>query len=164
MPCTFNEVTAVLVRVLDSARKVRYRNAAVSEWIVGHSESGPANIRVVQSRVTTSYVGLVSSLGVRHNRRGRRYLVANLIIEVPDDLARSLEAIAAAQRKSLQQLALERLHSLVEMSSEPRAGSAAAILRVMQEPPHPSVADVAELDAAIAAGRLPTGTRDLFSD
>ena len=45
--------------------------------------------------------------------------MTNLIIEVPDDLARSLESIAAAQRKSLQQLALERRlrwlgdHSLV---------------------------------------------------
>ena len=90
--------------------------------------------------------------------------MGNLIIEVPDDLARSLEAIAAAQRKSIQQLALERLRSLVEVSPELRAGSAAAVLRVMQEPPHPSVADVDELDAAIAAARLPTRTRNLFSD
>ena len=90
--------------------------------------------------------------------------MANLIIEVPDDLVRSLEGIAAAQRKSIQQLALERLTSLVEVSPEPRAGSPAATLRVMQEPPRPSVADVDELDAAIAAGRLPISTRGLFSD
>jgi hypothetical protein len=90
--------------------------------------------------------------------------MANLIIEVPDDLVRSLEGIAAAQRKSIQQLALERLTSLVEVSPEPRAGSPAAILRVMQEPPRPSVADVDLLDAAIAAGRLPIWTRGLFPD
>jgi hypothetical protein len=89
--------------------------------------------------------------------------MANLIIEMPDDLVRSLEGIAAAQRKSIQQLALERLSSLVEVSAEPRAGSPAALLRVMQAPPHPSAADVDELDAAIAAGRLPIRTRDLFS-
>jgi len=88
--------------------------------------------------------------------------VANLIIEVPDDLVRSLEGIAAAQRKSVQQLALERLSSLVQVSPEPCGGSPAAILRVMQEPPHPSIADVDELDAAIAAGRLPIRTRSLF--
>jgi hypothetical protein len=88
--------------------------------------------------------------------------MANLIIEVPDDLVRSLEEIAAAQRKSIQQLALERLSSLVEGVPEPRAGSAAAVLRAMREPPYPSSADVDELDAAIAAGRLPIGTRDLF--
>jgi hypothetical protein len=88
--------------------------------------------------------------------------MANLIIELPDDLVRSLEAIAAAQRKSIQQLALERLRSLVEVIPEPRAGSPSAILRVMLEPPYPSSADVDELDAAIAAGRLPIGTRDLF--
>ena len=90
--------------------------------------------------------------------------MANLIIELPDDLVLSLEGIAAAQRKSIQQLALERLSSLVEISPAPRAGSPAAILRVMQEPPHPNLADVEELDRVIAAGRLPIRTRDLFSD
>jgi len=58
--------------------------------------------------------------------------MANLIIEVPDDLVRGLEGIAAAQRKSIQQLALERLTSLVEASPEPRAGSPAAILQVLR--------------------------------
>jgi hypothetical protein len=88
--------------------------------------------------------------------------MANLIIEVPDELVRSLEGIAAAQCKSIQQLALERLSSLVEVIPEACAGSPAAVLRVMQDPPHPSSADVDELDAAIAAGRLPIRTRNLF--
>jgi len=90
--------------------------------------------------------------------------MANLIIEVPDHLARSLEKIAATQHKSLQELALERLSSLVEGSSTALAGCPAAVLRVMQEPPHLSASDVDELDAAIAAGRLPVHARDLFSD
>ena len=97
---------------------------------------------------------------MRHNRTG----VNNLIIELPDDLVLSLQGIAAAQRKSLQQLALERLSSLVDINLAQRAGSPAAILRVMQEPPHPDLADVEELDAVIAAGRLPIRARDLFSD
>jgi hypothetical protein len=88
--------------------------------------------------------------------------MANLNIEVPEDLARSLEGIAAAQHKSVQQLALERLRSLVEVTPELRAGSPAAVLRAMQEPPHLSSADVDELDAAILAGRLPIRTRELF--
>jgi hypothetical protein len=86
--------------------------------------------------------------------------MANLTIEMPDDLARSLEGIAAAQRKSIQQLALEQLSSLIP---ENRVGSPEAVLRVMQEPPHPSAADVEELDAAILAGRLAVRARDLFS-
>jgi hypothetical protein len=109
-------------------------------------------------------VGLASSFAMQHHGTGRAYLVATLIIEVPDELVRRLEGIAAVQRKSIQQLALERLSSLVEASPEPPPGSPAAVLRVMQEPPHPSVADVEELDAAIAAGRFPATTRDLFSD
>ena len=90
--------------------------------------------------------------------------MANLSIELPDDLARSLERIAAAQRKSVQELALERLISLVEDIPERRAGSPAEVLRAMQEGPHPTAADVEELDALIAAGRLPIRARDLFSD
>jgi len=42
------------------------------------------------------------------------------------------------------------------------AGSAAAVLRVMLEPPHPGSADVDELDAAIAASRLPLDPRPVF--
>jgi hypothetical protein len=89
--------------------------------------------------------------------------MANLTIEMPDDLVRSLEGIAAAQRKSVQQLAIEQLSSLIGVNPEPRVGSPAAVLRVMQQPPHPSSADVDELDAAIAAGRLAVRARDLFS-
>ena len=89
--------------------------------------------------------------------------MANLIIEMPDDLARSLEGIASARRKSVQQLALEQLSSLVAAIPEPRAGSPLTILRAMQAPPHLSSADVDDLDAAIAAGRLPVRTHDLFS-
>ena len=88
--------------------------------------------------------------------------MAYLNIEVPDHVVRSLEGIAAAQLKSIQQLALERLSSLVGAIPEDRAGSPTAVLRAMQEPPHPSSADVDELDAAILAGRLPIRTRDLF--
>jgi len=87
--------------------------------------------------------------------------MANLNIEVPDHLVRSLEGIAAAQNKSIQQLALERLSSLVEVIPEAGAGSPTAVLRAMQEPPHPSPADVDELEATISAGRLPIRTRGL---
>jgi hypothetical protein len=52
--------------------------------------------------------------------------MTNLIVEMPDDLARGLAGIAAAQRKSIQQLALEQLSSLVEVTPETRAGSPAA--------------------------------------
>jgi hypothetical protein len=90
--------------------------------------------------------------------------MANLIIEVPDDLARRLEGIASTEHKNVQQLALEQLGLLVEGSPERRPGSSLAVLRAMHEPPHPSAEDVDDLDAAIASGRLPILARDLFSD
>jgi hypothetical protein len=88
--------------------------------------------------------------------------IMNLTLEVPDDLARTLEGIAAHQRISVQQLALDRLRELVVPHDARQPGSAAALLRVMNEGPIPSSADVDELDAAIAAGRLPVRSVDLF--
>ncbi|MFN0166007.1 MAG: hypothetical protein ACKV22_06215 [Bryobacteraceae bacterium] len=91
--------------------------------------------------------------------------MASLTIEMPGDLAHSLEEIAAAQHKSVQQLAVERLRSLVEAASAPQvAGSAAAVLQAMLELPHLTATDVDELDAAIAAGRMPVQATDLFAD
>src|SRR5205807_461838 len=58
--------------------------------------------------------------------------MAILTIEVPDELARSLEGMAAAQHKSVQQLAIERLSSLVEAGGGHLTGSPAAVLRAMQ--------------------------------
>jgi len=92
-----------------------------------------------------------------------RARMANLTIELPDDLVRNLEGIAAAQRKSVQQLALDQLSALVGGIPEPHAGSPAAVLLAMREPPYPTSEDVAELDAAITAGRLPVRDRELFS-
>ena len=86
----------------------------------------------------------------------------NLTLEVPDELAVSLEGIAATHHVSVQQLALDRLRSLVPPSTELQPGSAAALLRVMREPPISASADVDELDAAIAAGRIPVRAVDLF--
>ena len=90
--------------------------------------------------------------------------MANLNLEVPDDLARTLAGIAAAQHKSIQQLAIESLISLVEASPERGVCSPAAVLHAMNELPHLSGADVDQLEAAIADGRLPIQTRDIFPD
>jgi hypothetical protein len=90
--------------------------------------------------------------------------LANLSIDMPDELARSLEGIAAAQHMTVEQLAVEQLRSLVETSVEPSGGSAAALLKVMRQPPHPSASDVAELEGAIAAAQIPIQARDPFSD
>jgi len=81
--------------------------------------------------------------------------MAQVTIEIPDDLARSLEGIAAEQHRSLGDLTVEHLKSIVRTSSERRPGSAAAILRAMRNPPHLGAADVDQLEAAIAGGRLP---------
>ena len=81
---------------------------------------------------------------------------------MPDELARRLEGIAATRHMGVRQFALERLRALVPANTATRLGSAAAILRVMHEPPHLTAADVDELDAAIRAGRLQVRTNDLF--
>ncbi len=80
-----------------------------------------------------------------------------MTIQIPDDLARDLEGIAAAQKKSVEQLALERLRSLFD-----DAGSPGAVLRVVRELPHPSSPAVDDLEAAIAAARLPVRDEGAF--
>jgi hypothetical protein len=71
-----------------------------------------------------------------------------MTIQIPDDLARGLEGIAAAQKKSVEQLAVEGLRSLLEKTTSPEA-----VLRTLRSLPHPSPSAVDGLDAAIAAAR-----------
>jgi len=52
----------------------------------------------------------------------------------------------------------------MEVGPECGVGSAAAVLQAINEPPHPSGPDVDQLEAAIADGRLPIQTRELFPD
>jgi hypothetical protein len=80
-----------------------------------------------------------------------------MTIEIPEHLARSLEGLAAAENKSVEQLALERLQSLIEIAlrlkpSCERFGNL----------PHPSCSAVDELDAAIGDGRLPVRDQGVF--
>jgi len=80
-----------------------------------------------------------------------------MTIQIPDDLVRDLEGIAAAQKKTVEQVALERLRSVIERPSSP-----AAVLRAVRKLPHPSPAAVDELERAIAASRLPVRDQGAF--
>ena len=80
-----------------------------------------------------------------------------MTIQIPDDLARGLEGIATAQRKSVEQVAVESLRQLFERQSSP-----VAILRSIRQLPHPGVAAVDDLEAAILAGRLPVDDQGAF--
>jgi hypothetical protein len=83
--------------------------------------------------------------------------MVGMTIQIPDDLARGLEGIAAAQKKSVEQLAVERLRSLLERPTSPDA-----VLRTIRALPHPSCSAVDDLDAAIAASRLPVRDQDVL--
>lgn len=89
-------------------------------------------------------------------------MISQLTIELPASLAQRLAGLAAAQQKSLAEVAVERLTSALEAESEPPLGSAAAILQAMREPPHLTSADVDELEQAIAAGQLPVSAVGIF--
>ena len=80
-----------------------------------------------------------------------------MTIQIPDDLARGLEGIAAAQSKSVEQVALESLRALFESESSPEA-----VLRTLRNLPHPSAEAVDDLEAAIAAARLPMLDHGVF--
>lgn len=80
-----------------------------------------------------------------------------MTIQIPDDVARGLEDIAAEQRKTVEQVALENLRLLLD-----RASSPGAVLRSLRKLPHPSAAAVDDLEAAIASARLPVHDKPAF--
>ena len=80
-----------------------------------------------------------------------------MTIQIPDDLVRDLEGLAVAQKKTVEQLALEHLRSLLDKPTSPQA-----TLRAIREMPHPSSSAVDDLEAAIAASRLPVHDQDAF--
>ena len=73
-----------------------------------------------------------------------------MMIEIPEELARNLERIAAAQQMSVEQLAVDRLRKSLN-----RTASTQALLQTLRSLPHPSPLAMDELDAAITAGRIP---------
>jgi len=83
--------------------------------------------------------------------------VSGTTIQIPDDLARGLEGIAAAQTKRVEQVAVESLRSLFDKARSPEA-----VLRSVRGLPHPSAAAVDDLEAAIAAARLPVRNQGAF--
>jgi plasmid stability protein len=82
-----------------------------------------------------------------------------MTIRILDDLARSLKQVAAAQHKSIEQLAVERLQSLIDRPVSPRE-----LLRKLRALPHPDPSAVEELEAAIAAARLPVSDEGVFDE
>jgi hypothetical protein len=80
-----------------------------------------------------------------------------MTIEIPDDLARGLAEIAAGQQKSVEQVALDSLRSLLD-----RASSPGIVLRAIRQLAHPSAAAVDDLEAAIAAARMPVRDQGAF--
>ena len=80
-----------------------------------------------------------------------------MTLQIPDDLARGLEGITAAQNKSIEQLAVECLRSLVETRDSPQA-----ILHAVRKLPHPSSSAVDDLEAAIASVGCPEYERGAF--
>jgi hypothetical protein len=82
-----------------------------------------------------------------------------MTIQIPDDLARGLENIAALQRKTVEQVAVENLRLLFD-----KADSPAVVLRSVRNLPHPSAAAVDDMDAAIKSARLLVRDTDTFDE
>lgn len=74
---------------------------------------------------------------------------AKMTIQIPDDLSRGLECLAALQRKSVERVAVESLCRLFDRSDSPQAVLLARSL------PYPSAATVDDMEAAIVSARLP---------
>jgi hypothetical protein len=82
-----------------------------------------------------------------------------MTIQIPDDLARSLEGLAAARNETIEQLALHELRSLVAPPDSP-----SAILKAFRSTPHANREAVDELQATIPSARLPLSPGPEFRD
>ncbi len=80
-----------------------------------------------------------------------------MTIQIPDEILRGLQGIAAAQQKSVEEVAVESLRALFDTASSPED-----LLRAVRRLPHPSAAAIDELEAAIASARLPVGNPIVF--
>ncbi|MEZ5353247.1 MAG: ribbon-helix-helix protein, CopG family [Bryobacteraceae bacterium] len=77
--------------------------------------------------------------------------MSNLTIELPEELARRLESMAAARHTTVPEFVVDGLTKLVA-DRDSRPGSPASILRAIAEVPLVSAADADDLDAAISRG------------
>jgi hypothetical protein len=78
-------------------------------------------------------------------------------IQIPDDVTRGLESVASVQKKTVEDLAVEGLRLLFTNSDSP-----AALLRLFQNLPHPSLAAVDHMEGAIFSAQLPVGAKGTF--
>jgi hypothetical protein len=70
-------------------------------------------------------------------------------IQIPDDVTRGLEGLAAMQKKAVEEVAVEGLRLLFKESDSP-----ATLLQSLRSLPHPSPAAVDDMEAAIFAAQL----------
>ena len=101
---------------------------------------------------------------MRHNMVRWLNVMTSLTIQIPDDMARSLQGIAASRQKTLEELAFEGLASFTRPAPRHPRGSPAALLQVMRNPPRLSKDDVDALDAAMASAQQPAEDGDIFSE
>jgi hypothetical protein len=88
--------------------------------------------------------------------------MTQLTLQISEPLAQHLAWLAAEQKKSIEQVAIEQLTSSIRVDSV--RGSAAAILRAISEGPHLSHEDVAEMEKAIEEGHLPPIEKGIFDE
>jgi hypothetical protein len=81
--------------------------------------------------------------------------VSILTVDLPEDLALRLAAKAAAERKTAQQVVVEKLRASLGEEGSPRA-----LLETLRSLPPLSADDVAALEKAIESGRLPAAGAD----
>jgi hypothetical protein len=80
-----------------------------------------------------------------------------MTIEIPDDVTVGLQGVAQAQKKSVEQVAVEYLRAHFSRASSPEV-----ILQTLRRLNRPSASAVGALDAAIAAAQLPVSDRSAF--
>jgi hypothetical protein len=85
--------------------------------------------------------------------------MTQITLQIPDDLASDLEAIATVERKTVEQVALDRIQVV-----PCRKGSPAAVLDALRRIPPVSPTVIDELKASILEARLPSRDKGIFDN
>lgn len=88
--------------------------------------------------------------------------MTQLTLQLPDRFVQQLALLATEQKKSIEQVAMERLTSALQTELVP--GSPPAILQVVRSLPPLDPEAVDELERAIEEGHLPVVEKGIFDE
>lgn len=88
----------------------------------------------------------------------------HITLNVPEDLVQALQYLAIQKRLSVEEAAVVELRGLLNSAPARQGSDPQTILQALRNSTAVTAEDVAELNAAIAAGRRPATSGEVFAE